>query len=48
MKEFEIYSEKFYEGLASRLEKIVEENKDIPDLGEEEYKKEQERHGKNN
>ena len=39
MKEFEIYSEKFYEGLASRLEKIVEENKDIPDLGEEEYKK---------
>ena len=39
MAEFEIYSEKFYEGLNEILEKVESENEDVPYLSIEDYKK---------
>lgn len=39
MAEFEIYSEKFYEGLDEIIEKVTEENSDVPNLSLEEYQK---------
>jgi len=41
MTEFEIYSEKFYEGLDKLIEKVDEENSDVPNLSPEEYLKQQ-------
>jgi len=41
MSEFEIYSEKFYEGLDEIINKVKDENDDVPFLSLEEYEKQQ-------
>lgn len=41
MSEFEIYSQKFYDGLDELIEKVESENEDVPYLSLEEYAKQQ-------